>query len=321
MRDTSTSHGKRATEIAHGPGVIQLLDPVHDQPQPQPRRPYREQLRLFVLVDGQHLRAKSVAPTSPDEARERTSAIQKLKFPGSSTGSGPYVWFSRCTTHGAVPFRSLSRNTWHTATSSSHVAAAPRRRLGGSSSSPAAAPAAAVLACSASSTSSGKSLILRMTVIGHSHATPGHAQLDASDHVPVEAPALDDPEPLRAPRLHHAAPVREHLHRPDFQQRAKVRAAPCRARRHDHPETRVRRLEAPPQHQPVPVRASASPRAPRGGTHRGSKKCSIVGEPGNDSWHTKIGVSSRESRSSASIAALRSAYMSGNPFRTVAGGV
>ena len=36
-----------------------------------------------------------------------TSAIQKQKLRGSA-GIGPYVWFSRCTTHGAAPRWSCS---------------------------------------------------------------------------------------------------------------------------------------------------------------------------------------------------------------------
>lgn len=52
----------------------------------------------------------SIMDTLENRSRlERTSAIQKLKLLGSSTGSGPYVWLRRCTTHGAVPLRSLLR--------------------------------------------------------------------------------------------------------------------------------------------------------------------------------------------------------------------
>ena len=51
-------------------------------------------------------------------------------------------------------------------------------------------------------------------------------------------------------------------------------------------------------------------------TYLGSKKCSAVGIPGKLSWQTKMGVSRRASRSSVSMASLRSAYDPENASRT-----
>ena len=55
---------------------------------------------------------------------------------------------------------------------------------------------------------------------------------------------------MRPPRLHHAPPIRQHLHAANLQHRAVVpirRGGPS-PRGHDHPESRVLRFEAAPEH-------------------------------------------------------------------------
>lgn len=123
------------------PVVVELFDPVHDEPQAQARGANGEELRLLVFIDREELctreRTRSahtlaIAPpeTTCGKARGgqgervlRTSAIQKLKL-AASFGIGTKL-LSRCSTTHGVPARICSTNARHLSISSAFVGTRP----------------------------------------------------------------------------------------------------------------------------------------------------------------------------------------------------
>lgn len=78
------------------------------------------------------------------------------------------------------------------------------------------------------------------------------APFDTCDHVPVQGPVLDDPEPIRAIRLDNAPPVRQHLYIADLEHCPKLVEKAAVLWRVDHPEARGAHLQTPSQHQSIP---------------------------------------------------------------------
>jgi hypothetical protein len=79
---------------------------------------------------------------------------------------------------------------------------------------------------------------------------------DSPDGVSIQRTSLQNPKPKAATSLHETPAIRKHLHATNLQHgpvlalRGRTRRR-C-ARRHDHSESRRRRFETSPKHEPVP---------------------------------------------------------------------
>ena len=149
---------------------------------------------------------------------------------------------------------------------------------------------------------------------------PSHAPFDTRDRIPIHDPAFDDPEPIRTVRSDDAPAVGEHQHAADLEHRPElVEKAAVGLRRDDHAEAWCAHLQTAPQHQSVSNKDPLSSRflVRQQDLYLGSKMGRLVGRPGKESWDTKMGVSSRGSRSSRLMISIRSLRASGYNLKTI----